>query len=124
MATQFQGFRRNNRKLEKLAYFDYEVRHRPGKSIGLADGLSRIPAKSINAIETDLPPTSPQNEITEIATAINNYQEKNGNAFHSRDCIAHCVSADFKMSAANARHSERNFPRKYPTNLDRSFTLF
>ena len=31
------------RWLEKLAAFDYEVQHRPGKSIGHADGLSRIP---------------------------------------------------------------------------------
>ena len=31
------------RWLEKLAQFDYVVEHRPGKSIGHADGLSRIP---------------------------------------------------------------------------------
>ena len=31
------------RWLEKLAAFDYEVQHRPGKSIGHADRLSRIP---------------------------------------------------------------------------------
>ena len=31
------------RWLEKLAAFDYEVQHRPSKSIGHADGLSRIP---------------------------------------------------------------------------------
>ena len=31
------------RWLEKLAPFDYEVRHRPGKSIGHADELSLIP---------------------------------------------------------------------------------
>ena len=30
------------RWLEKLAAFDYEVQHRPGKSIGHADGFSRI----------------------------------------------------------------------------------
>ena len=45
------------RWLEKLAPFDYEVRHRLGKSIGHADGLSRIPPNSINVIETDLPST-------------------------------------------------------------------
>ena len=43
------------RWLEKLAPFDYEVHHRPGKSIAHADGLSRIPPNSINAIETDPP---------------------------------------------------------------------
>ena len=35
------------RWLEKLAQFDYEVEHRPGKSIGHADGLSRIPTKPV-----------------------------------------------------------------------------
>ena len=46
------------RWLEKLAPFDYEVRHRPGKSIFHADGLSRIPPNSINANGTDLFSTS------------------------------------------------------------------
>ena len=31
------------RLLQMLAAFNYEVQHRPGKSIGLADRLSRIP---------------------------------------------------------------------------------
>ena len=31
------------RWLENLAAFDYEVQHRPGKSIGHAHGLSRTP---------------------------------------------------------------------------------
>ena len=38
------------RWLEKLAAFDYEVQHRPGKSIGHADGLSRIPI--VNQVTT------------------------------------------------------------------------
>ena len=59
------------RWLEKLEPFDYEVRHRPGNSIGYADGLSRIPPDSINAIDTDLPSTSTQNEFPKPATAIN-----------------------------------------------------
>ena len=46
------------RWLEKLASFDYEVCHQPGKSIGHVDGLSRIPPNSINAIESNLPSTS------------------------------------------------------------------
>ena len=37
------------RWLEKLALFDYDVQHRPGKSIGHADGLSRIPSP-VNAV--------------------------------------------------------------------------
>ena len=87
------------RWLEKLAPFDYEVRHRPGKPIGHAEGLSRITPNSINAIETDLPSTAPQKETPKVATVINNYQEVIGNVFDSEDSIAHCVSADFKLSA-------------------------
>ena len=110
------------RWLEKLAPFDYEKRHRPGKSIGHADGLSRIPPNSINAIETHLPSTSTHNEIAQVATVINNYREVIGNVFDSKDSIAHCVSADFEMSAGIARHFKRKFPTKYPSNLDHSYT--
>ena len=98
------------------------MRHRPGNSIGHADGLSRIPSNSINAIETDLTATSTQNEIPKVAKVINNYQEVIGNLFDSKDSIAHCVSADFKMSAGIARHFKRKFPTKYPTDLDQSYT--
>ena len=110
------------RWLEKLAPFDYEVRPRPRKSIGHADGLSRIPPNSINTIETDPPSIEPQIEIPKIATAINNYQEVIGNVFDSKDSIAHCVSAGFKMSAGISRLFKRKFPTKYPTELDHSYT--
>ena len=109
------------RWLEKLAPFDYEVRHRPSKSIGHAYGLSRIPPNSINAIETVLPLIGPQNEIPQVATVINNYQEVIGNVFDSKYSIAHCVSAGFEMSAGIARHFKRKFPSKYPTDLDHSY---
>ena len=79
------------RWLEKLAPFVYEVRHRPGKSIGHADGLSRIPPNSINAIETDFPSTAPQNKNPKVADVISNYQEIIGNVFDSKDSNAHCV---------------------------------
>ena len=104
------------RWLEKLAPFDYEVRHRPGKSIGQADGLSRIPPNSINAIETDLPSTSPESKNLKLVTAINNYQEVIGNVFDSKDSIAHCVSVEFKMSARIARYFNRKIPTKYPSD--------
>ena len=110
------------RWLQKLAPFDYEVRHRPGKSIGHADGLSRIPPNSIIAIETDLPLTAPQNDIPTVADIISIYQEVIGNVFDSKDSIAHCDSVDFKMSAAIARHFKRKFPTKHPTDLDHSYT--
>ena len=123
MVTQFQRSRRNNRKIvRKTCTFDYEGRHRPGKSIDHADGLSRIPPNSIIAIETDLPLTAPQNEIPKVADIISNYQEVIGNVFYSKDSIAHCVSADFKMSAGIARLFKRKFPTKYPTDLDLSYT--
>ena len=61
------------RWLGKLAPFDYEVRHRSGKSIGHADGLSPVPPNSITAIEIDLLSTSKQNEIPQVAIVINNY---------------------------------------------------
>ena len=37
-------------RLEKLAGFDYEVQHRPGKSIGHADGRPRMP--NVNQVTT------------------------------------------------------------------------
>ena len=95
--------------------------HRPTKSIGQADGFWHIPPNSIIAVETELPSTSPQNEIPKIATAINLYQEIFGNVFDSKDSIVHCVSADFKMSAGIARHFKGNFPTKYPSALDHSY---
>ena len=110
------------RWLEKLAPFDYEVRNRPGKSIGHADGLWRLPPNPINAMETDLPSTVPQNKVPKVADVISNYEEVIGDVFGSKDSIAHCVSADFKMSARIARHFKCKFPTKYPTDLDHSYT--
>ena len=67
------------RWLEKLAPFDYDVRHCPGKSIGHADGLSRIPS-SVNAVvETNNPsfpfeehpgPDDPPNHQTQATDGI------------------------------------------------------
>ena len=98
---------------EPLAPFDYEVRHRPGKSIGHADGSSRIPLNSIKAIKTDVPSTSTQNEIPKRANAINNSQEVTGNVFDSEHSIAHCFPAAFKMSAGIAKHFIRNYTKTY-----------
>ena len=41
------------RWLEKLAAFKYEVRYKPGKSIGHADGLSRIPQAKVQIVHHD-----------------------------------------------------------------------
>ena len=45
----------NARWLEKLASFNYEVVHTPGKSIGHANGLSRTPLRAFNAIVIEDP---------------------------------------------------------------------
>ena len=60
---------------EKLATFDSGVRHRPSKSIGLADGLSSNALNSINAIQRDVPSTSLAIETPRIAAVINNHQK-------------------------------------------------
>ena len=98
------------------------MRHRSGKSIDQADGLSRIPPNSIKAIETDLPLTAPQNEIPKVADIIGNYQEAIGKVFDSKNGIAHCVSVDSKMSAGIAQHFKLKFLTKYRTDIDRSYT--
>ena len=41
------------RWLEKLTAFEYEARHKPGKSVGHADGLSRIPQAKVQIIHHD-----------------------------------------------------------------------
>ena len=53
MATQFQRSGRDDltaRWLEKLASCNYTVRHRPGTSIGHADGFSRVPSHEVNVV--------------------------------------------------------------------------
>ena len=42
--------RMTTRWLERFASFDYTVRHRPGTSIGHADGLSRVPSHEVNVV--------------------------------------------------------------------------
>ena len=89
------------------------MRHPPGKSIGHADGLSRIPPNWLNAIEADLLSTSPSNEVSTIATAVDNYHEVIGNVFDSKDSIAPVSQLISK--------SLRGLPTKYPTYLDHYF---
>ena len=106
------------RWLEKLAAFNYEVVHRPGKSIGHADGLSRIPPKALNLV-------SPQSKTSAHdqtgsqwpnRSPATNLLEKEGNLLDSDESIAHCVSADFKMAAGIARKIKQQFPMKKPTS--------
>ena len=144
------------RWLEKLASFDYTIRHRPGTSIGHANGLSRVPFHEVNVVSQissgiecphgdesnqsehstmlqkngdDHASTSseewPNREIPQnsqfspdILSALIRYQDIIGDLFHSTDSLAHCASADFKMSAGIARKIQRIFSTCYPINLD------
>ena len=101
------------RWLEKLAAFDYEVQHRPGKSIGHADGLSRIPI--VNQVTTSSSTEKPDEPMKTIFFEL---IHKNGNLFESKDSLAHCISSDFKMSAGNARSFKRNFPYNFPESTN------
>ena len=55
---------------------------------------------------------------TSILSAPIRYQEIIGDLFHFTDCLAHCVSADFKMSAGIARKIPTIISTSYPINLD------
>ena len=54
----------------------------------------------------------------DIVSAPIRYQEIIGDLFHSTDCLAYCVSTDFKVSAGIAHKIRRNFSTRYPINLD------
>ena len=107
------------RWLEKLAAFDYEVVHRPGKSIGHADGLSRTPLTAFNASANEDPAADAPEEDQESPNRTNEspldpkhfqYSEIQGDVLQSTDSIAHCISADFKLGAGIARSIRRRFP--------------
>ena len=109
--------------LEKLAAFDYEVVHRPRKSIGHADGLTRTPLRAFNAIVTEDPATDAPEEDQEWPNRTNEspldhkhfqYSEIQGHVLQSTDSIAHCISADFKLGAGIARSIKRRFSTQYP----------
>ena len=101
------------RWLEKLAAFDYEVQHRPGKSIGHADGLLRIP------IGNQVTTSQSKGKLDEpVKTNFFELIHKNGNLFESQDSLAHCISSDFKMSAGIARSFKRKFPYNFPESIN------
>ena len=141
---------KTSRWLEKLAPFDYDVRHRPGKSIGRADGLSRIPSSVKAVAETNNPPfpfeeylgpdDSPTHQTQ--ATDVSHYSDQHHidsptpsaaaqqldeaigiyreTVFDTQDSFGHCASADFKMSAGIARKIRRNYPFTYPAGWNHS----
>ena len=101
------------RWLEKLAAFDYEVQHRPGKSIGHADGLSRIPI--VNQVTSS---QSKEKSDKPIKAKFSELIHKTINLFESKDSLAHCISSDFKMSAGIARSFKRKFPYNFPESTN------
>ena len=111
------------RWLEKLAAFDYEVVHRPGKSISHADGLSRTPLRAFSAIATeDSAADAPEeyqkwpNRSDESPPDPKQFHnsEIQGDVLQSTDSIAHCISADFKLGAGTAPNIKRRFSTQYP----------
>ena len=107
------------RWLEKLAAFDYEVVHRPGKSIGHADGLSRTLLRAFNALATEDPAADAPEDDQDGPNRTNDspldprhspYSEIQGDVLQSTDSIAHCISADFRLGARIARSIKRRFP--------------
>ena len=98
---------------EKLAAFDFEVQHTPGKSFGHADGLSRIPI--VNHLTTS---QSKEKLDEPRKTKIFELIQKNGILFESKDSLAHCISLDFEMSARIARSFKRNFPSNFPESTN------
>ena len=82
------------RGLKKLAAFDDEVQHRPGKSFGPAKGLSRIPI--VIQITTS---QRKEKRNDPLKAKFFELVHKNGNLFESKDSLAHCISSDFKFSA-------------------------
>ena len=73
--------------LEKITAFDYEVQHRPGKTIGHAEGLSRIP------IANEETSSQSKEKLDEpVKTKFFEIFHKNGNLFESEDFFAHCTS--------------------------------
>ena len=105
------------RWLEKLAAFNYEVVHRPGKSIGHADGLSRIPPRALNMVRRNRKPvltTKPApNGQTGRPQLISS--KKRVTYWTAMSLIAHCASADFKMAAGIARQIKQQFPMRKPS---------
>ena len=110
------------RWLEKLAAFDYEVVHRPGKSIGHANGLSRTPLIAFNAIATEnTAPDAPEddqkwpNRTNESPPDPKHFQnsEIQGDVLQSTGSIAYSISDDFKLRGGIARSIKRRFPTQY-----------
>ena len=69
--------------MQKFAAFDYEVHHRPGKTIGHTDGLSRIPVAKIQTVE---PERGTRTHQRENETSQEEYKWPNEYSGHQADC--------------------------------------
>ena len=91
------------------------MQHRPGRSIGHANGLSRIPF--VNQVAT----SQSKGKLDEpVKTKFFELIYKNCNLFESKDSLAHCISSDVKMSAGIARSVKRKFPFNFPESTNSS----
>ena len=76
------------------------MQHRPGKSIGHADGLSRIPF--VNQVTT----SQIKRKLDEpVETKFLEHIQKKGNLLESKDSLAHCISLELKRPAGVAREN-------------------
>ena len=89
------------------------MQHRPRKSNGHADGLSRVP--NVNQVTTSQSKEKPDEPVK---TKFFELRHKNGNLFESKVSLAHCISSDFKMSAGIAQSFKRKFPYKVPQSTN------
>ena len=89
------------------------MQRRPGKSIGHADGLLRIPI--VNQVTT-----SKSKEKLDEPVKIKFFEliHKNGNLFESKDSLARCITSEFKMSAGIAGTFKRKFPYNFPESTN------
>ena len=99
---------------EKVAAFDYEVQHRPGKSIGHADGLSRTPI--VNQVTIS---RSKQKLDEPVKTKFFELIPKSDNLFESKDSLAHCILSGFKTNRRNCP----KFQAKVSVQLSREHQL-
>ena len=98
---------------QNLAPFDYEVRHRPGKSIGHADSLSRAPTSTNAAAETfqELDPQfCSYNHFPNYSHVVSHGTD------HRLDCTAEHPNTDLPSLPANASLLEE---RKFWVSTER-----
>ena len=89
------------------------MQRRLGKSIGYADGPSRIP--NLNQVTT-----SPREGKLGEPVETKSFQpiHKSCNLFESKGSLGHCFLSDLRMSAEKARSFKRKFPYNFPESIN------